>query len=274
MPPSGPELLRLEGVTRRYGARVALDDVSFVVERGLCALCGGNGAGKTTLLRVIVGYLDADGGRVVLPPGARLGYLPEGAPMPPELTVAEYVRHRASLSAVRLDVGETLALSNIAGRAGDPIGKLSKGLRQRAALAGVLVADPTILILDEPASGLDEEQRTELRATLRSLSETRTILWSTHELSDVEAAADHVLLLADGKLVASGTVASLKSQADLPRAPLRDAIAALTSPEYLSRRLRGVAPPGSRSPAALSKSERSEDASKGRAGSRRDGGDS
>ena len=227
-----PATLRLTGVTRRYGARVALDDITFAVPaRRLCALCGGNGAGKTTLLRVIAGYLDADAGRIELPRGARLGYLPEGAPMPPELTVAEYVHHRATLAGVRgrAALDRALAESNIADRAGDPIGKLSKGLRQRAALAGVLVASPAILLLDEPASGLDELQRADLRTTLRTLSETRTILWSTHELSDVEAAADQVILLLAGRVIADGTVASLKTAAGLPTAPLRDAIALLAA---------------------------------------------
>lgn len=220
--------MRLEGVTRRYGARLALDGVTFAVARGLCALCGGNGAGKTTLLRVIAGYLDADGGRVTLPAGARLGYLPEGAPLPVELTVAEYVRHRARLAGVGGDaVGPAMVESAIAERAGDPIGKLSKGLRQRAALAGVLVAAPTVLALDEPASGLDELQRTELRGLLRRLSETRTILWSTHELSDVEAAADQVVLLAGGRVIADGTVAAVIARAGVTS--LRDAITALAA---------------------------------------------
>lgn len=235
---SSTDPLRLEAVTRRYGRRLALDAVTASVSPGkLCALCGGNGAGKTTLLRVIAGYLDADRGRVVPPPGARLGYLPEGAPMPPELTVAEYVRHRAELAGLpRRDraaaIDRALADVAIADRGGDPIGKLSKGLRQRAALAGVLVAGATLLALDEPASGLDELQRTELRATLRALTAGgRTILWSTHELSDVEAAADQILVLASGRVVADGTVAEIKARAGTGDAPLRDAIAGLTAAE-------------------------------------------
>jgi ABC-2 type transport system ATP-binding protein len=237
MPPTDP--LRLEGVTRRYGRRLALDAVTATVAAStLCALCGGTGAGKTTLLRVISGYLDADRGRVVMPPGTRLGYLPEGAPMPPELTVAEYVRHRAELAGVPRglrteEIARALAEVAIADRAGDPIGTLSKGLRQRTALAGMLVAGSTLLALDEPASGLDELQRTELRATLRALtagpSGGRTILWSTHELSDVEAAADQILVLATGRVVADGSVAEIKRAAGTGDAPLRDAIARLTS---------------------------------------------
>ena len=223
-------MITVSGLTRRYGRRTALDGVSFAVAKGtLCALCGGNGAGKTTLLRVIAGYLDADGGRVTLADGARLGYLPEGAPLPPELTVAEYVRHRAALAGGG-DVGQALADVDLADRAGDAIGKLSKGLRQRTALAGVLVAAPQVLALDEPASGLDEVQRTELRHRLRELvSGDRTILWSTHELSDVEAEADQIVVLAGGRVVAEGDVAAIKAAAGMPDAPLREAVAVLAA---------------------------------------------
>jgi ABC-2 type transport system ATP-binding protein len=223
-------MIRIEGLSRRFGKRAALDGVSFSVAGGtLCALCGGNGAGKTTLLRVIAGYIDADGGRVTLPEGATLGYLPEGAPMPPELTVVEYVRHRAALAG-RGDVAAAIAAVDLTDRAGDAIGKLSKGLRQRAALAGVLVAEPAVLALDEPASGLDEIQRGELRQRLRDLvSGDRTILWSTHELSDVEAAADQVVVLAGGRVVAEGDVAAIKAAAGTGLAPLREAVAVLAA---------------------------------------------
>jgi ABC-2 type transport system ATP-binding protein len=224
-------MITVTGLTRRFGRRAALDGVSFSVARGrLCALCGGNGAGKTTLLRVIAGYLDADGGTVTLERGAKLGYLPEGAPLPPELTVAEYVRHRAALAGGGGDVERALRDVDLVERAGDAIGKLSKGLRQRAALAGVLVAAPQVFALDEPASGLDEVQRTELRQRLRELvSEDRTILWSTHELSDVEVAADQVVVLAGGRVVADGDVAAIKAAAGTGDAPLREAVAALSS---------------------------------------------
>jgi ABC-2 type transport system ATP-binding protein len=224
-------MITVTGLTRRYGRRAALDGVSFSVARGtLCALCGGNGAGKTTLLRVLAGYLDADGGRVTLEGGAKLGYLPEGAPLPPELTVAEYVRHRAALAGGGGDVERALKDVDLVDRAGDAIGKLSKGLRQRAALAGVLVAAPQVFALDEPASGLDEVQRTELRQRLRELvSGDRTILWSTHELSDVEVAADQVVVLAGGRVVADGDVAAIKAAAGTGDAPLREAVAALST---------------------------------------------
>ncbi len=236
--------IAVAGVTRRFGGRTALEGVTFAVGPGrLCAVCGGNGAGKTTLLRVVAGYLDADAGRVTLATGARLGYLPEGAPLPLELTIAEYVRHRATLAGLaRAAAGaaadRALGELGLGDRADDPIGRLSKGLRQRAALAGVLVGAPAVLALDEPASGLDELQRGELRATLRTLAAGgaaaalaggRTILWSTHELSDVEAVADQVVVLAGGRVVADGDVAAVKAAAGTGDAPLREAIAALAT---------------------------------------------
>jgi ABC-2 type transport system ATP-binding protein len=226
-------MITVSGLSRRFGRRAALDGVSFSVAKGtLCALCGGNGAGKTTLLRVLAGYLDSDGGTVKLVEGARVGYLPEGAPLPPELTVAEYVRHRAALAGGRSgdDVARALADVELTGRAGDAIGKLSKGLRQRAALAGVLVAGANVLALDEPASGLDEIQRGELRKRLRAaVAAGQTVLWSTHELSDVEAEADQIVVLAAGRVVADGDVAAVKAAAGTGAAPLREAVAVLAA---------------------------------------------
>lgn len=230
-------MITVSGLSRRFGQRVALDGVSFSVAKGtLCALCGGNGAGKTTLLRVIAGYLDADRGRVQLGEGAELGYLPEGAPLPSELTVIEYLRHRAAVAGAHRG-GRQLELilrafgeKLIGGRLDDVIGGLSKGWRQRVATAGVLLGGANVLALDEPASGLDEIQRGELRKRLRTVvSNGHTVLWSTHELSDVEAEADQIVVLAAGRVVADGDVAAVKAAAGTGDAPLRDAVAALAA---------------------------------------------
>lgn len=235
-------MIAVEAVVRRFGgrfgSRAALDGVSFSVARGtLCALCGGNGAGKTTLLRVIAGYLDADGGRVTLEPDARLGYLPEGAPLPPELTVMEYLHHRGTLTGPgrsrQTDRMRQAFAQLVMGpdRLGDRIGTLSKGWRQRTAMAGVMMSGANVLLLDEPASGLDEMQRTDLRERLRrGVSEGgHTVLWSTHELSDVEVAADQVVVLAGGRVVANGDVAAIKAAAGTGDAPLREAVAVLSA---------------------------------------------
>ena len=238
--------LEVEAVSVRLGRRWALDGVGFAVATGrLCALCGGNGAGKTTLCRVVAGYLDAPAGRVRVggivrgerprEAGARVAYLPEHAPLPAELTVAEYLAHRATLRGVARGeragaVGRALEQVAIADRRGEVIGRLSKGLRQRVALAAALLGEPPVLVLDEPASGLDELQRVELRRLLRELSGDRTVLWSTHELGDVDATADQVVVLAAGKVVADGDLAAVKARAGLAAsAPLRDAVVALGS---------------------------------------------
>ncbi len=236
--------LVLAGVSVRLGRRQVLAGVGFTVAAGrLCALCGGNGAGKTTLCRIVAGYLDADAGavrvggidRAAAPraAAAQVAYLPEHAPLPAELTVAEYLTHRANLRGVarrdRADAIErALAQVAITDRRGDVIARLSKGLRQRVALAAAVLGDPPVLVLDEPAAGLDELQRVELRRLLRELSGHRTVLWSTHELGDVDAAADQVVVLAAGRVVADGDLAAVKAAAGLdPSAPLRDAVVAL-----------------------------------------------
>lgn len=238
---SDPALV-VDGLSLRFGYRRALDGVGFAVAAGrLCALCGGNGAGKTTLCRVIAGYLDADAGAVTIFGAARVPgelrrevtFLPEHAPLPTELSVGEYLVHRAVIRGVsrrrrRDAIDQALARLTIADRRGDAIGSLSKGLRQRVALAAALLGEPRLVVLDEPAAGLDELQRAELCRVLRELAGERTVLWSTHELGDVDATADQIVVLAAGRVAASGDRAEVKAAAGLgPSAPLRDAVVAL-----------------------------------------------
>lgn len=241
VPAAGAAALVVDGVTRRYGARVALDDVSFAIAPGrLCGLVGGNGAGKTTLLRIVAGFLDADRGRVLVdgidvarrPVAAagRRGLLVEGAPLPPELAVRDYLRRRAALR--RADpaaIDPLLETGGIDARARDPIGSLSKGLRQRVAWIDALLGDPPVLVLDEPASGLDEEERAAVRDRLAALRGARAILWASHELADVDAVADQLVILVAGRVAAAGTPAEVRAAAGTAaNAPLRTVVAALT----------------------------------------------
>lgn len=232
--------LVVDGVGRRYGDRVALADVGFTVGPGvLCGLVGGNGAGKTTLLRIVAGFLDADRGRVTIdgvdvaarPVAAarRRGVLIEGAPLPPELGVAEYLRLRARLRGASLaEVPGRLDEVGLSARARDPIGTLSKGLRQRVAWAEALLGDPPVLVLDEPAAGLDEEERAAVRARLIARRGSRAILWASHELADVDAAADTLVVLVAGRIAAAGSPAAVRAAAGVAaEAPLRAAVAAL-----------------------------------------------
>ncbi len=232
-------IVTVAGVTRRYGARTALADVGFTVGAGeLCGLVGGNGAGKTTLLRVMAGYLDADAGRVELDgvdvaaaprrAAARRGYLVEGAPLPPELGVGAYLRLRARLRGVAVDVPAALAEVGLAGRAAEPLGALSKGQRQRVAWVEANLGAPPVLLLDEPAAGLDEEERAAVRDRLAAGRGARTVVWASHELADVEAVADRIVVLVGGRVAATGALGELRAAAGVDAsAGLRAVVAAL-----------------------------------------------
>lgn len=239
------DALIVDGVSRRFGARRALDDVRFTVGAGeLCALLGDNGAGKTTLLRIIGGFLDGDRGQVTIggvdvaaapvAAAALRGFLAEGTPLPGELTVAEYLDHRARLrglgrAARRAELDRRLAEVELSDRRHEPIAALSKGLRQRVGIADALLGDPPLVVLDEPGAGLDEGQRAELRRRLRALAGERAVLWSTHELADAEAIADRVVVLAEGRVLATGAPAAVIAASGLEDgAGLAAAVAALT----------------------------------------------
>jgi ABC-2 type transport system ATP-binding protein len=234
-------VLRLSGVAKRYGRRVAVDRFDLFVERGeLVGLVGPNGAGKTTALRIAVGYLDPDAGRVEIDgidlarhrrrAQARLGYLPEHAPLPIDDTVAGYLRHRARLKQVaRGDVAgavtraiERTALADVAGRV---IATLSKGFRQRVGLADALIADPPLIVLDEPTAGLDPIQVRDLRTQLAAAAGDRAVLISTHAMGELAAIATRVVVVRAGKILADGAPAVLIEQAG--KKSLEDAIVAL-----------------------------------------------
>ncbi len=222
-------MIEVSGLTKQYGHYVAVDGVTFAVARGeLVGFLGPNGAGKSTTLRMLAGYLGPTRGRIVVaghdlavdPERAKraLGYLPETCPLYPEMRVTEYLRFRASLKGVprRLREGHVLravAQTQLVDVCGVRIGELSKGYRQRVGIADALVADPPVLILDEPTAGLDPNQIREVRTLLKELAEEKAILLSTHILGEVDAICTRVLVLAKGKLVAEGPIAELTRQA-------------------------------------------------------------
>ncbi|MBK9032893.1 MAG: ABC transporter ATP-binding protein [Myxococcales bacterium] len=237
---AGPApMVSVDGVSRRFGARVALADVGFTVGAGeLCGLVGGNGAGKTTLARILAGFLDPDAGRVMIAgvdvatapqaAAARRGCLVEGAPLPPELGAREYLRWRARLRGVEVDVDAALREVGLLDRARDAIATLSKGQRQRVAWAEACLGAPPVLLLDEPAAGLDEEERAAVRARLTAGRGARAVVWASHELADVEAAADRVVVLVAGRVAGAGTMVELRDAAGLAAdASLRAVVAAL-----------------------------------------------
>ncbi len=218
-------MIEAEHLVKRYGSRVAVDDVSFSIPKGTIAgFVGPNGAGKTTTLRIVAGYLGMTSGKVSIaghdveeePLRAKraLGYMPETVPLYPEMRVAEYLSFRAELKGVpRRDraaaVDRASAKASVADVANQRIGTLSKGYRQRVGLADALVADPPLLVLDEPTAGLDPNQIKEVRDVIKGLGGTHTVLLSTHILSEVEATCDTILVIARGKLVAEGTQAEI-----------------------------------------------------------------
>ena len=221
-------MIEVENLTKRYATQVAVSDVSFSVGAGeIVGFLGPNGAGKTTAMRVLTGFLPPTAGTARVAgfdvvtqseqARASLGYLPESAALYPEMRVREYLSYRARLEGVRgADVGrrvgeaiESCLLQEVAGR---KVENLSKGFRQRTALAGALVHRPPVLILDEPTVGLDPGQIIRIRETIRSLGRERAVLLSTHILPEVDAVCDRVLIIDRGRIVAEGTVSELENR--------------------------------------------------------------
>ena len=218
-------MIKVEGVTKKYPARLAVDDISFEVNRGeIVGFLGPNGAGKTTTMRMLTGYLSMNSGKIEVAGydvakqpqevRRRIGYLPESCPLYPEMRVDEYLRFRAELKGVKPsarkakmnEVKEQCGLTEVGKRI---IGQLSKGYRQRVGLADSLVHDPDLLILDEPTVGLDPYQIRQVRELIKELAERHTILLCTHILPEVQAICERILIINDGKIVAADTEANL-----------------------------------------------------------------
>jgi ABC-2 type transport system ATP-binding protein len=212
-------MIEVENLTKTYGDFVAVENVSFHVERGeILGFLGPNGAGKTTTMRILTAYMPPSVGtaRVAgydvfadsLEVRKRVGYMPETVPLYPEMTVRSYLDFVAALRATedrRQAVEKAMEVTNIGDRAADPIGELSKGLKQRVGLAQALVHDPEVLILDEPTLGLDPKQIIEARDLIRSLGGERTIILSTHILPEASEVCSRVLIINKGHIVAEDT---------------------------------------------------------------------
>jgi ABC-2 type transport system ATP-binding protein len=207
-------VLTASHLTRRFGDRVAVDDVSFTVEAGeIFALLGPNGAGKTTTLRMLAGLIAPTAGTVRV--DGRIGFLTEAPGLWDRLSVWTNLHVYARLQgAARPDaaVKEALAICDLEGRADEPAAQLSKGLKQRVALARTLLHRPSVLLLDEPTSGLDPESARDVRELILKLrGEGRAVLLSTHNLDEVERVADRVAVLRS-RLVALDTPSALRSR--------------------------------------------------------------
>jgi ABC-2 type transport system ATP-binding protein len=219
-------MIQAEGLTKYYGRNAAIQGLSFDAEAGeILGFLGPNGAGKTTTMRILAGYMPPTSGsaRVAgfdvvdqsLDVRRRVGYLPETVPLYPELSVREYLTYMGSLRRVPdLDerVQEMIEEVRLEDRADSFIGSLSKGLRQRVGVAQALLHKPEVLILDEPTIGLDPAQIIEVRKLIQGLGRERTVLLSTHILSEAQQVCDRVLIINRGQIVAEDTPANLQAQ--------------------------------------------------------------
>lgn len=212
-------------LTKYYGDKLGVEDVSFTVPKGeIAGLLGPNGAGKSTVMNMLTGYLFPSAGSIVIDgvdalqdpreARSRVGFLPEIPPLYTEMTVEEYLRFVAEIKGVSRqilcvhvnEIMERMAIAHVKSRL---IGNLSKGYRQRVGFAGALTGYPKALILDEPTVGLDPVQIIEVRELLRSLAQEHTILISSHILSEIQAVADSVVILSQGRVVAAGRAEAL-----------------------------------------------------------------
>ena len=209
-----PPTLAARSLTKRYGARAALSGVSFELATGeLVGIAGPNGAGKTTLLSIMAGALEPDEGELSLA-HASVGWVPQQPALYSKLSVAENLRLFARLEKVAdpdAVVARMLALTGLADRAGEEVARLSGGNRQRVNIAIGLVAEPAVLLLDEPSASLDPRQRERLWEFISELAQAgTTVVFSTHNVAEVERYATRVLLMADGELLFTGTPAELE----------------------------------------------------------------
>jgi ABC-2 type transport system ATP-binding protein len=221
-------MIKVEGLTKRYARTVAVDNISFEVEKGqIVGFLGPNGAGKTTTMRVLTCFLPPTAGTAnvagydvqtdPIEVKKRIGYLPESPPLYPEMEVDEYLEFTGKLKGIssadiKKRVDEVVGRCAIGDVRKKLIGKLSKGYRQRVGLAQAIIHNPDVLILDEPTSGLDPKQIIEIRELLKSLAGNHTIILSTHILSEVEHSCERVIIISAGKLVAIDSVANLTNR--------------------------------------------------------------
>ena len=224
-------MIEVENLTKHYGQHVALDGITFSVGHGeVVGFLGPNGAGKSTTMRILTTFLAATSGSVYIGGDCvfeepnrvrrRIGYMPENNPLPIDLRVRDYLDFRAQLKHLSKDMAtkridevvDECGISDVANRY---IGQLSRGYRQRVGMADALLANPELIILDEPTSGLDPNQIRSVRSLIRKLSGKHTVLISSHILSEIEMTCDRVIILHEGKLLASGEMKQLISKSNL-----------------------------------------------------------
>ncbi|MCQ2426822.1 MAG: ABC transporter ATP-binding protein [Clostridia bacterium] len=222
-------MIKVKNLTKKYGDNTAVNDISFTIEEGrIYGLLGPNGAGKSTTMNIITGCLAATSGTVLVdgkdifenPIEAKkhIGYLPEIPPLYTDMTPAEYLEFVAEAKGVPFakrakQVKSAMEKTDLIPVADRLIQNLSKGYRQRVGIAQAMIGDPDVIILDEPTVGLDPKQIIEIRELVRSLAKIKTVIISSHILSEIAEVCDHVLIISGGRLVADESLASLEERA-------------------------------------------------------------
>lgn len=205
--------IEVSNITKKYGGQTALDNISFSVKKGeIVGFLGPNGAGKSTLMKILTTYFPADQGTALVngfdvnenPRAVQrsVGYLPEHNPLYLDLYVREYLEFNASVYGVpKSRIEEVIQLTVLTPESHKKIGQLSKGYRQRVGLANALLHNPDILILDEPTTGLDPNQLSEIRSVIKNVGKDKTVFLSTHIMQEVEAICDRVIIIDKGRIV-------------------------------------------------------------------------
>ena len=221
-------MIEVKNITKKYGSFTAVDNISFKIEEGeIIGLLGPNGAGKSTTMNMITGYIEPTEGEIIIngydiskkPRKAKsqIGYMPEGVPLYSDLTVKEFVTYMAELKKVdrktrKEKVEKIVEQTGLKDVEKKLTRNLSRGYKQRVSMAGALVGEPKILILDEPTVGLDPKQITEIRALIKELGKTHTVILSSHILSEVSQICNKVIIINKGKIVAVDTPENLEKK--------------------------------------------------------------
>ena len=221
-------MIEVKNVTKKYGSFVAVDDISFTINDGeVVGFLGPNGAGKSTTMNMITGYIEPTEGEIIVngydiskkpkKAKAQIGYMPEGVPLYSDLTVKEFVTYMAELKKVdrktrKEKVEKIIEQTGLKDVEKKLTRNLSRGYKQRVSMAGALVGEPKILILDEPTVGLDPKQITEIRALIKELGKTHTVILSSHILSEVSQICNKVIIINKGKIVAIDTPENLEKK--------------------------------------------------------------
>jgi ABC-2 type transport system ATP-binding protein len=220
--------IEVNNLTKTYGSQKAIDGISFSLKPGeIVGFLGPNGAGKSTTMKILTGYLQPtsgtarigayDVGTQPLPARRAVGYLPEHNPLYTDMYVREFLTFSGKLygmggGLLKARVEEMIALCGLEVEKGKKIGQLSKGYRQRVGLAQSFLHDPSVLILDEPTTGLDPNQIREIRALIRKAGHNKTVLFSTHIMQEVEALCDRVIIISKGKVVSDSSLDALRGE--------------------------------------------------------------